>query len=138
MSNSMSNSAHSVRKVEHEQGIVRPECTNADCPGSVEMESDAATDARSSGVAECFPGGLIRRIKPQLVPNQRLFAVRAAAQYVGISDDTLRKYADLGRIPVYRFMNGHRVFKLEDLNRLIDDLPLWNDRASDTARAGRD
>jgi excisionase family DNA binding protein len=75
------------------------------------------------------------RIEP--VPKQQLFSVGAAARYLGVSDDTLRKYADLGKIPVYRFMNGHRVFKLEDLNRLIDGLPLWNDRASDTTRAGR-
>ena len=72
------------------------------------------------------------------VPNQRLFTVSPAARYLGISDDTLRKYADLGQIPVYRFINGHRVFKLEDLNRLIDALPLWNDPASDTTRAGRE
>ena len=73
----------------------------------------------------------------QPIPNQRLFSVSAAAKYLGICDDTLRKYADLGLITVYRFINGHRAFKLEDLNRLIDDLPLWNDRASDTTRAGR-
>jgi excisionase family DNA binding protein len=69
-------------------------------------------------------------------PSQRLFTVGAAAQYLGISDDSLRKYADLGQIPVYRF-NDRRAFKLEDLDRLIDTLPLWNDPASDTARAGR-
>jgi excisionase family DNA binding protein len=57
--------------------------------------------------------------------------------YLGISDDTLRKYADLGQIPAYRFINGHRAFKLEDLNRLIDNLPLWNDSHRDTTRAGR-
>jgi excisionase family DNA binding protein len=71
------------------------------------------------------------------VPAQRLFGPKAAARYLGISDDTLRKYADLGEIPAYRFINGHRAFKLEDLNRLIDSLPLWNDRTSDTTRAGR-
>ena len=67
-------------------------------------------------------------INKQAVPNQRLFSVGAAAQYLGICDDTIRKYADLGQIPVYRFINGNRAFKLEDLNRLIDELPLWNDR----------
>lgn len=69
---------------------------------------------------------------------QRLFGPKKAAQYLGISDDTLRKYADLGQIPAYRFINGNRAFKLEDLDRLIDELPLWNDRTSDTTRAGRD
>ena len=83
-------------------------------------------------------GPIISKPIPQFqVPNQRLFGVSAAARYLDISDDTLRKYADLGEIPVYRFINGHRVFKLEDLNRLIDNLPPWNDPASDTTRAGR-
>ena len=70
------------------------------------------------------------------IPNQRLFTVGAAAQYLGISDDTLRKYADLGQIPVYRFINGHRAFKLEDLDQLIDALPLWNAGPAIQARAG--
>src|SRR5215468_2984473 len=80
---------------------------------------------------------VIHGVQIEPVPNQRLFSVGAAAKYLGISDDTLRKYADLGQIPVYRFINGHRAFKLEDLNKLIDELPLWNDPASDTTRAGR-
>jgi hypothetical protein len=72
------------------------------------------------------------------VPKQRLFTVGPAARYLGMSADTLRKYADLGCIPTYRNpFNGHRVFKLEDLIRLIDSLPLWNDPASDMTRAGR-
>ena len=71
------------------------------------------------------------------VPTQRLFTVSQAARYLGISDDTLRKYADLGTITAYRF-NERRAFKLEDLNRLIDTLPLWNDRNHDESRAGRD
>ena len=69
-----------------------------------------------------------RCIGSEAIPNQRLFGVSRAARYLGISDDTLRKYADLGLILVYRF-NGRRAFKLEDLNRLIDSLPLWNDAA---------
>ena len=80
---------------------------------------------------------VIHSVEIQRVPNQRLFTVSAAAEYLGISDDTLRKYADLGQIPVYRFINGHRAFKLEDLNALIDSLPLWEHSASDTTRAGR-
>jgi excisionase family DNA binding protein len=81
---------------------------------------------------------LVRSVQIQPVPTQRLFGVGAAAHYLGVSDDTLRKYADLGQIPAFRFINGHRAFKLEDLNELIDSLPMWNDRTSDTARAGRD
>ncbi len=94
--------------------------------------------AVTSEPVENLGSRVIRNVQIQTVPNKRLFGVAAAAKYLGISDDTLRKYADLEQIPVYRFINGHRAFKLEDLNRLIDDLPLWNHRStSDTARAGR-
>jgi hypothetical protein len=60
------------------------------------------------------------------VPNQRLFKIQAAARYLGISDDSLKKYTDLQQIAAYRF-NGARVYKLEDLDRLIDSLPEWDD-----------
>lgn len=79
----------------------------------------------------------LHRIETQPVPRQRLFPVSAAAKYLGISDDSLRKYSDLGKIPVYKNpLNGHRIFKIEDLNCLVDELPLWNDSPRDT-RAGR-
>jgi excisionase family DNA binding protein len=90
---------------------------------------DAGTD--------CQHTRLLRSTAVISIPTQRLFGVSAAAQYLGVSDDTLRKYADLGDIPAYRFINGHRAFKLEDLNRLIDSLPPWDDRSCDTSRAGR-
>jgi excisionase family DNA binding protein len=56
------------------------------------------------------------------IPCQRLFGMKAAARYLGISGDTLRKYADLGMIPAQRLEN-RRVFKLEDLDAFIDSLP---------------
>ena len=74
-----------------------------------------------------LPQSTVPLVTIHQVPNQRLFKVSAAARYLGICDDTIRKYADLGQIPVYRFLNGDRVFRLEDLNGLIDSLPLWDD-----------
>ncbi len=56
------------------------------------------------------------------VPNQRLFGTKAAAQYLGVHPDTLRKYADLWRIEPKRLEN-RRVFALEDLDTFIDALP---------------
>jgi excisionase family DNA binding protein len=56
------------------------------------------------------------------VSNQRLFGMKAAARYLGISEDTLRTYADQGRIPARR-LRRRRVFKLEDLDDFIDSLP---------------
>ena len=60
------------------------------------------------------------------VPNQRLFKVGPAARYLGVSDDSLKKYTDLGQIKAYEF-NGCRVYKLEELDKLIEDLPEWDD-----------
>jgi hypothetical protein len=60
------------------------------------------------------------------VPAQRLFKVQAAARYLGISDDTLKKYTTLGLIKAYDFQ-GSRVYKLEDLDRLIESLAEWDD-----------
>ncbi len=56
------------------------------------------------------------------VPNQRLFSTKAAAQYLGVHTDTVRKYADLGRIRA-RKLERRRVFALEDLDTFIDALP---------------
>jgi len=56
------------------------------------------------------------------IPNQRLFSTKAAAQYLGVHPDSMRKYADLGRIEARRLFK-RRVFTLEDLNAFIDDLP---------------
>ena len=64
-------------------------------------------------------GNLVTLIE---VPSQRLFGTKAAAQYLGIHKDTLRKYADLGQITARRF-NTRRVFTLEDLDAFIDALP---------------
>ena len=58
------------------------------------------------------------------VPNQRLFSTKAAAKYLGIHEQTLRKYSDLDRIPAKR-LETRRVFTLEDLNTFIDKLPEW-------------
>lgn len=56
------------------------------------------------------------------VPNQRMFSTKAAAQYLGVHPDTLRKYADLGWIRP-RKLEKRRVFTVEDLNAFIDSLP---------------
>ena len=62
------------------------------------------------------------------VPNQRLFSTRAAAQYLGVHEDTLRKYADLGWVEARR-LERRRVFTLEDLDRFIESLPEYQNLA---------
>ena len=60
------------------------------------------------------------------VPNQRLFGTKAAARYLGIHEQTLRKLTDLDELPARR-MGRRRVCRLEDLDRYIDSLPRWYD-----------
>ena len=65
------------------------------------------------------------------IPNQRLFSLSAAAQYVGKSKWTLQKYADLGmieaRVEVDLSGRKRRAFTLEALNDYINSLAPWYD-----------
>ena len=60
------------------------------------------------------------------VPNQRLFGPKAAARYLGICEDTLKKITDLEQIPAFK-LNGRRAYRFEDLERFIESLPGWYD-----------
>lgn len=63
------------------------------------------------------------------VPNQRLFSVQAAAQYLGVDRKTLKQWTSDGKLrTVDEF--GRRAYKLEDLDAFIDSLPAWVDNPS--------
>ena len=59
-------------------------------------------------------------------PNQRMFGPKAAARYLGICEDTLKKITDLGQIRAFN-MNGRRAYRLEDLEAFVESLPEWYD-----------
>jgi hypothetical protein len=62
---------------------------------------------------------------PQVrLPNQRLFKIKAAARYLGIHAQTLRKYTDEGKLMALN-LDGSRVYALEELDRFIGALPEW-------------
>lgn len=63
---------------------------------------------------------------PLHVTNQRLFGPKAAARYLGICEDTLKKITDLEQIPAFN-LNGRRAYRIEDLERFIESLPGWYD-----------
>ena len=49
--------------------------------------------------------------------------IRQAAEFLGVSPNTLRNWGASGKIPVHRNpMNGYRLFKIDDLKRLLDDV----------------
>ena len=58
--------------------------------------------------------------------NQRLFGPKAAATYLGICEDTLKKITDLGQLRAFN-MNGRRAYRLEDLDAYVESLPGWYD-----------
>ena len=60
------------------------------------------------------------------VPNRRLFGPKAAAKYLGVCEDTLKKMTDLQQIRAFN-MNGRRVYRLEDLEAYVESLPGWYD-----------
>lgn len=61
------------------------------------------------------------------VPNQRLFGLKAAARYLGMHQQTLRKLTALGRLETRRF-GKRRAYTLESLDAFIESLPGWYDR----------
>src|SRR5436189_5213997 len=87
------------------------------------------TPKNTAATAE-FRGDQIQTIrKPTAlmrVPNQRLFGPKAAARYLGICEDTLKKITDLEQIRAFK-LNGRRAYRLEDLEQFIESLPGWYD-----------
>jgi hypothetical protein len=72
------------------------------------------------------PGTVNRPIALIQVPNQRLFGPKAAAKYLGICEDTLKKITDLEQLRAFN-LNGRRAYRLEDLEQFIESLPGWYD-----------
>ena len=55
------------------------------------------------------------------VPNQRLFGPKAAAKYLGVCEDTLKKMTDLQQIRAFN-MNGRRAYRIEGLEAFLESL----------------
>ena len=61
---------------------------------------------------------------------RRLFGPKAAAKYLGICEDTLKKITDLGQLRAFN-MNGRRAYRLEDLEAYVESLPGWYDSSGE-------
>ena len=59
------------------------------------------------------------------VPDRRLFGPKAAAAYLGIHPQTLKQMTDERQIQAVRFRN-RKAYKLEELERVIDELEPYN------------
>ena len=59
------------------------------------------------------------------VPNQRVFGPKAAAKYLNVHGQTLKKMTDEGEIRAH-WMRNRKVYLLEELDRYIESLPEYN------------
>lgn len=48
-----------------------------------------------------------------------LVSIGKAAQHLGVSVDTVRRWSNDGRLPVIVLPSGHRRYRVNDLNALI-------------------
>ena len=60
-------------------------------------------------------------------PSRRLFGPKAAAKYLGVCEDTLKKMTDLDQVRAFN-LNGRRAYRLEDLMAFVESLPGWYDQ----------
>lgn len=51
--------------------------------------------------------------------DEEMLTVSEAARIANLSVDTLRRYGDTGRMPVYRTPSNHRRFKRSDVEALV-------------------
>ena len=71
----------------------------------------------------------IKRIEIIEVPEQFYFKVSAAAKYIGLSANTLRKYTELGLIRAKRLpISGDRSYRKDWLDEFMESLPNAVDR----------
>jgi molybdopterin-binding protein len=57
-----------------------------------------------------------------------MFRIREAAELLGVSDDTVRRWADLGRVPTGRDAERRRVIAGADLARFAEELAASEER----------
>lgn len=55
-------------------------------------------------------------------PNQKFLNVSEAADVLGVSAASLRKWSDQGLVPVYRTPGGQRRYSPEDLDRFLESM----------------
>lgn len=49
------------------------------------------------------------------------FQIKEAAEYLGVTTNTLRNWQKKGKIRAHRNpMNNYRLYKIEDLNKILD------------------
>ena len=60
------------------------------------------------------------------VPNQRVFGPKAAARYLDVHPQTLKKMTDEGEIKA-KWMRNRKIYTLEELDDYIESLPEYSE-----------
>jgi excisionase family DNA binding protein len=63
------------------------------------------------------------------VPTHDRLTMAEASAYTGCSERTLRRYVSAGRLPAYRMGPRRLVFRVADLDALVQPLPATGRRA---------
>lgn len=58
-----------------------------------------------------------------MAPHSELRTTAKAAQYIGVSEQTLRNWATAGRVPYIRLPSGQFRFRIEDLDAMVAVTP---------------
>ena len=61
-----------------------------------------------------------RPLRPHTIPTTRGCALGAASRLVGVGPDTLRRWADTGKVQSYQTPGGHRRFLRSSLEAMIN------------------
>jgi hypothetical protein len=72
----------------------------------------------------------MKAIRLVSVPDQAAFKVKAAARYLGLCPNTLRRKTDQGLIPARRDEAGGRIYLLRDLDAYLNSLPFYEPSGS--------
>src|SRR5690606_13407436 len=59
-------------------------------------------------------------LEPHVRSTSRWVSLRRACDILGVDESTLRRWADTGRLRVYRTPGGHRRFSLSDLESMVE------------------
>lgn len=61
-------------------------------------------------------------------PIRQWLSIHGACQLLGVDRSTLRRWSDMGKVPVFRTPGGHRRYAEDDLRALVGDGPRRQER----------
>ncbi len=78
----------------------------------------------------------VHRARRDFMESKQSFSTSEVARFCHVTPDTVRKWAEAGRIPVFKTPGGHRRIRRDDLVQFLREngIPLGDDLRSDGTR----